>query len=202
MPVSQTVSAALIFAEADYLAEINTNFIVDVGKDASGDPFSSRFTEQVNGNNIYSDGIGVTFSSPDAPDTSLVSVHSGIPELGPVSASGNDWGGALRIDFSDTVLGFGFGLNSGLPTVVSIFDNFGGLISSETVTSASFIGIYDPNGFSTIILDTDHIFWSIDGGSSQLLYGEKLVAAVPVPASVWLLGSGLIGLLSLARRKT
>ncbi len=201
VPMVQTASAALIFAEADYLAEINTNFSIDIGRDASGTPFSSIFTTQVVGSNIYSDGIGVTFSSPDAPDSSLVSVHAGIPELGPVSATGDDWGGALRVDFSETVLGFGFGLNSGLPTVVSIFDNMGHLISSETVTSASFIGIVDQGGFSTVLLDTDHEFWSIDSASSALIYGEKLVAPVPVPAALWLFGSGLIGLAAFSRRK-
>jgi hypothetical protein len=40
--------------------------------------------------------------------------------------------------------------------------------------------------------------WAFDG--TNLTYGA--VSAVPVPAAIWLFGSGLIGLVGVARRKT
>jgi len=41
----------------------------------------------------------------------------------------------------------------------------------------------------------------IFGGVNYLLYMEGVVSVVPVPAAVWLFGSGLLGLLAAARRK-
>lgn len=58
-----------------------------------------------------------------------------------------------------------------------------------------------------MLLGTDYF-----GGTSVLLYGlsnelssgvgEFTLAAVPIPAAVWLFGSGLFGLLGVARRKS
>lgn len=42
--------------------------------------------------------------------------------------------------------------------------------------------------------------WSFDG--QTISYGSASVPQVPVPAAIWLMGSGLIGLVGVARRKT
>ncbi|WP_155325819.1 VPLPA-CTERM sorting domain-containing protein [Desulfosarcina ovata] len=41
-----------------------------------------------------------------------------------------------------------------------------------------------------------------DSNGTRIEIDNVSVSAVPVPAAVWLLGSGLIGLISVKRRKT
>jgi sugar lactone lactonase YvrE len=72
----------------------------------------------------------------------------------------------------------------------------------------------------TLDLLTDKVYWSewgsnnimranLDGTSVETLHqttngpwGLAVVTAVPIPAAIWLFGSGLLGLTGLARRKT
>lgn len=49
------------------------------------------------------------------------------------------------------------------------------------------------------LLDDSHISFRIIG--SDYFIGSINAAAVPIPAAIWLLGSGLIGLVTVARRK-
>lgn len=51
----------------------------------------------------------------------------------------------------------------------------------------------------TQVLDTDSI--TIGTGPGSVVYMGNWVAAVPVPGAVWLFGSGLLGLVGMARRK-
>ena len=56
----------------------------------------------------------------------------------------------------------------------------------------------------TFILDYDNFYLAAGGFPSLELYTLHLsgtISAVPAPAAVWLFGSGLIGLIGLARRK-
>ena len=58
----------------------------------------------------------------------------------------------------------------------------------------NFADIY---GFTSITFD-----WALGGGTGRMGIGEfSSIQAVPVPAAVWLFGSGLIGLNGIARRK-
>ena len=89
-----------------------------------------------------------------------------------------------------------------------------------TGVSGSFSGLFergagddgdgDANlGFYTIDLDFDMENWafanngSLDGLYQQdgNIYDSLFVSAVPVPAAAWLFGSGLLGLVGIARRK-
>ena len=47
--------------------------------------------------------------------------------------------------------------------------------------------------------DTTSATWSFSANNAS--FYSMSVAAVPVPAAVWLFGSGLIGLIGVARRK-
>ena len=50
-------------------------------------------------------------------------------------------------------------------------------------------------------LDLSRSKYSLEVGAQKGVYTSGSVAPVPVPATVWLFGSGLIGLVGLARRK-
>lgn len=55
-----------------------------------------------------------------------------------------------------------------------------------TLDYSATVPLYDPSGFGAV-----HFFWHLEG----------TVSAVPVPAAFWLFGSGLLGLLGVARSR-
>ena len=65
-------------------------------------------------------------------------------------------------------------------------------LTGDNITSINLEGINDFGGFSLNLIGTN----TYDG---EFFVNE--VSAVPVPAAAWLFGSGLIGLISVARRK-
>lgn len=83
------------------------------------------------------------------------------------------------------VTGVSFGLSSG--ATVYADDNL--------APGASSINEFQ---FSTMQLASPFVAWTQDG--SVLAQGDTLETVVPVPAAVWLLGSGLLGLIGVARR--
>jgi hypothetical protein len=54
-------------------------------------------------------------------------------------------------------------------------------------------GLLYGNGYDSTAVD-----WTFSGGTSSY---SMTITAVPVPAAVWLFGSGLVGLIAVARRK-
>ena len=103
------------------------------------------------------------------------------------------------------------------------YDEFGGmpqgstnnLIVNNPDELAKFSDIPSGDFWSGTELDEDQAFtfrfWGLNGGTQinsgkpTLGYGWAVrdggVSSVPVPAAVWLFGSGLLGLVGLARRK-
>ena len=68
---------------------------------------------------------------------------------------------------------------------------------SDDVFQGSFSGV--GSGTHTISGDIAYVTWHDSGGLVQL--ANISYNTVPIPASVWLFGSGLLGLIGIARRK-
>ena len=87
------------------------------------------------------------------------------------------------------------------------FGNFGGLSGPAVVGSLSFIANAGGDAVFSLGASTSA---SIGGFFSAVSFSEQFpvftgttvsVSAVPVPAAVWLFGSGLVGLIGVARRR-
>ncbi len=87
------------------------------------------------------------------------------------------------------------------------FGSFGGLSGPALVGPLSFVA--DAAGQAFFSLDSEGLsgFFSTTGESLSPDYGNVTIviegpSEVPVPAAVWLFGSGLLGLIGMARRRT
>ena len=96
----------------------------------------------------------------------------------------------VEINGNEQLIGAGSFLDSGLDLVLSNstlgFDLFGASLDLTDWGIASGSSIFSLN---------------IRGAGQSDIMGVSGVSAIPVPAAVWLFGSGLIGLAGLARRK-
>ena len=150
----------------------------DAGATVSANAFNidaTAFTIITDGAPIdISDEIFTLTSTSGSYDASA----DGGDGLGTFAGTFSVGGGLLSGTFSDLeVFGFGDGINFDFDAILA-FD------------SGSLKG-----GFTTGVLD------GIIGGS-KLTVKLATISAVPVPAAVWLFGSGLLGLVGIARRKS
>lgn len=88
--------------------------------------------------------------------------------------------------------------------VFTAYDMGGNILLTTAITSMQ--GAYtDPGSYQTIAFSTTNGMsgFSISGSSIEgnTSIDNVVVSAVPVPAAVWLFGSGLVGLAGIARRK-
>jgi len=72
----------------------------------------------------------------------------------------------------------------------------------ETFSAATGTTANNVYGFTGIVFDEIRIDPATTSNSAMLLDSVEYVSAVPVPAAVWLFGSGLLGLAGIARKKT
>lgn len=163
-----------------------------------------------NGAFVFFDGYDPTFSNP----TDVVNNGNGI--------AGDPVTGVMSIDFT-TGAGSGtifatrpfFGLpwhNNSMTMHVGPTGIVADMLISWGVPSNTPCGVVDcympvTDVFSFIQLDSTHYsLTTIDSTMGGPLAGYQpifngVLTAVPVPAAVWLLGSGLLGLVGIARRK-
>jgi hypothetical protein len=158
-------------------------------------------------NNIVTSNVGIAgsfgfYSSPHGdPDVEtsdfVCDVDDPIPEQcflhdGFVGTSGG----------AGTLYGVGGWINGTSGADVTLFlDGVEvGFGAGGNISSWTFLGVIDTAGFNSFE------FREIDGKGEQgnFIFADDVtfgVSAVPVPAAAWLFGSGLIGLIGIARRK-
>jgi len=115
---------------------------------------------------------------------------------------GADDGDSIFFDFSSAINLFGiniwgFGTTSGAP----VFTLYDGLGNSEVVLSGTMSQDFEFFGFESD-LDVVQVQFTLTGASGDGIYFDEAyyaASAVPVPAAVWLFGSGLLGLIGVAR---
>ena len=117
--------------------------------------------------------------------------------------------GVITVDFSDsdTVNQTNIDLDS-FTSITNLFTIDGWQVDLQTLVIGQVSGSIlelDGTGFITGLqtgneYDRTAAVWSITGNTDGSTY-SMTVTAVPVPAAVWLFGSGLVGLITVARRK-
>lgn len=166
-------------------------------------------TEYVTSNPTYTeDGIRVDQVNMGSVWTTYGS-SLGFPGVRSWYANGGDYGytqitQANGSDFGDVsvITGNGWGSNKYLN--YSLLNNGVEVLSGSTLqTSSAFPVSFIGGGYDTIRLSaTEALGQTPTSGSFQALAIDQIkVSAVPVPAAAWLLGSGLLGLIGVARRK-
>lgn len=182
--LSTSVNAALI--NLDFEEINNTNLAVS-GRSLDTQGFnlnndfnnSSSILHWARTSSYNADPDGVTFTHGfTGTTTTLTQLNGGTFDL-------------FSIDFGDVY-------NTGVSQNISInaVTNSGSLLST-VVSTDSIIGL------ETFILNWSNILsasWTETSGS-YLQLDNISVSSVPVPAAVWLFGTGLVGLIGVARRK-
>jgi len=180
--------------------------------DINGVTFAERFVGQTltaSGDSDVLGGapVGGLSLQAGAPDQNLNIITFGLngnvlTGLGPMgfptsSAIGE---GAISILFDDDQSGFGFkSVGGDLGSAeVEFRARDGSLIGAITLTNLGndYFGFSREGGIRDI---AGISIWNTDSGG--IGFDDIKVGAVPVPAAVWLFGSGLLGMVGIARRK-
>ena len=151
---------------------------------------------------LYADGEGVAFLAGGLDifyDETIVSYNDDFAfdaafDYDPAfSRTGDDCSAditALGCSVSGEINGIGFG-------------NFSGIADTATlVGTLSFTGL--SVGVSPVTMATNDLpagdWYDVDSNLMEVAYNGAEVNVVPVPAAVWLFGTGLLGLIGVARR--
>jgi hypothetical protein len=158
--------------------------------------FNGSAGTTVDGSTISADA---TFGSPEAANPNLVLWNSdALSDAGSTLVSTSV--GPLSIDFTDP-LTFAFSLDfssAGEQETLELYDSSSTLITSVLAPNASgFFGLISDTAIDSVII-RNGIFPS--GDRDRFFIDNLRVNAVPVPAAIWLFGSGIVALVGFARK--
>jgi len=131
------------------------------------------------GSNIFGLSVGDTITANAIFDDSLISGT-----------------GTSLIDFSDPLLGIDLIITTGSGTYANADEVLGG------AWLWFYNGVFDGLDYSASDEEFDSFNLNFTGTDLGGTWTTATLAPVPVPAALWLFGSGLIGLVGIVRRKT
>ena len=205
------------------LLDLNySNFGLSAGGDAynSVSISSGAISANIEAYIIENDGVGnisnLSLISTANNGVYVSSTTSGNVGVKSSSTDGSNLDGASSHDSTDVDEGLLFTFNQAVSLDYINFDYFGtsddfnltvdGVsIFADYNADSSALGAvnntsqFDEYTFNNIV-GTEFLIWA-DGSSDGFRIDRLEVSAVPVPAAVWLFGSGLLGLAGFARRK-
>ena len=106
----------------------------------------------------------------------------------------------FTFDFSSPITAFGVDINNFSTPPLTASTNTGSLLAFEIAdqppqTKTIFFGVVDTTPFNSLSIRWANATNAV--GFDDLVY----TAPIPIPAAVWLFGSGLLGLIGISRRK-
>jgi hypothetical protein len=141
--------------------------------------------------------VTFTYMGKEAAYTNIfIDTSSGSTTLFDTSSASIGDTRTVRMDAG--LLGFSFQTTAGAGGGNGSFFNNGGSATDSDRIGVAYSALF--NGGSSIILGFNDIA-SVDADFDDLVLRVD-VAAVPIPATAWLFGSGLIGLVGIKRRKS
>ena len=186
---ARTMTAILSLAGTLVAANAHASFL---GNEIAYQIFSPNLSTPVSQQTVFTVGDGLEVSgfitAIDSVTTLLsadidLSANTITADYAPLNFTGTfdvaEFNGSVFTDFNDT-----------LPDIVSVTVDTG-------LTTFAF-------GPGDIFFNSDQIFINFSGlavNTSSFMKLDVAFAPVPVPAAVWLFGSGLLGLVVMARRK-
>lgn len=186
---------------------------------------SATWTSVFSASEIAAGNVTFTVSAANDVTPSAAIVDATLSQIGTIRNSAVNAIGSAQNTGIPAVLNAATGCNNANPCValtttapgyaVTYFgSNLGGLATGNSaagVVGGSAVGFYQltATGGSAIAAVTPVAFgnatgpatWSLSA-SGDLVYTVPGSTAVPLPAAIWLLGSGLLGLAGVGRRKT
>ncbi len=189
-PVPRATPGTL-YAEWNSFASTTGNTTPDVGNFGGGTYNLSETTGTsfLSGGNIYS------FSTPTAFEFNVGNVPGGTTNVYLRLASLGNYDNTLQSAFTNFTLN---GITSTYTELFKEIGNFGGETSVETEGIVSWLNV--PNS-SSFLLGWNAIGSSVSLDQLSLDVSPGGVAPVPLPAAAYLMGSGLMGIAAMARRK-
>ena len=214
----QTPGASFFAAIDNTVSSVDTFFgmfdelgnVIETNDDAS--PFGDGYGDALNGN-VNDDG-SVHFKVTGCCDDNFLGTHSETGEYDLLVFFGVDFYSDVDfLSFQGLTPGVAlraetFSTDSAFDTALGWFDETGALLESDDDGAGGLLSRLDvivPNNGILNFAVTGYENSDFDGtihtqeGDYQLTLGP--VNEVPVPAAVWLFGSGLLGLIGVAQRK-
>lgn len=178
---------------SDWLDDINKNGLIQFTLDKIQNAVKSQNTDTINKKLFIPPKAPITGTrgSIDFSGTSIFTASPGIAAFDVTLPEGTLFN-----------LPFAFGANKDGATLDIYFNDvlMASLIGSDyTLDELAFAGL-DITGLSGTRGELKFVLNTTNSQSSELFVPNS-ISSVPVPASLWLFGSGLLGLIGMARRK-